>query len=182
MGGGGLAAPQQAELGGTGSQAVLEGKLIAIDPHAKKSKVIKKLGCTKVPLKSQTTPATSALTVGLPQASVDMSKTAKDDDAQVPVEFWDLRILSVLSPLAGSVDAFVETFGKNPLDTVRSWLLRVWRHNITREGLKYFKHQVSPSPSELEGVCECITKAALADWWDWPAGSRIIFPRPNSPT
>jgi len=41
--------------------------------------------------------------------------------------------------------------------------------------LRYLRDCDNPTPSEVDGVRECISKATRADWWDWGGGSRIFF-------
>jgi len=69
-----------------------------------------------------------------------------------------------LSALGDSIQTEISPL---PLDSLRAWLLRVWRRHITKKALAFLRSCTLPSDSEIEGARECILKAARADWWEW---------------
>lgn len=106
---------------------------------------------------------------------IDVSKSAKDDDARIPIEVWDDRIWSAAIHCPARLTRFLNQYAESPLTILRIMFLRLWRRRILREGLAYLRHTAGPSKSVLEGVRECIQKATQADWWEWLGGSRIFF-------
>jgi hypothetical protein len=120
-------------------------------------------------------------------------RAATDDDATVPVHYWDTPFWEGLVALGYSTSE-VHTFkearlgpNKKPLlDVMRVWILRVWRRSVLKSFCAYMRTTRGPawantpafdSDQQHDRVAgrDCIRKAILADFWDWAGGSRLFF-------
>jgi len=114
------------------------------------------------------------------------NKSVKSDDAQVPVHLWDDRVW-VVAHNEDQRSQFEIRFQKCPLSSLRHLLLRVWVRNVSRSLLKFLtdKHGAGwgllrradslELRRDLEAGAECVWRATEADWWEWKAGSRLMF-------
>jgi hypothetical protein len=115
------------------------------------------------------------------RANKRMQAATKADDAEVPTELWDSRIL----PQATS-----EQRCKN-LTPLRNFFLRWWRKNVRCSFLTWFWQQyrncVVGHTLNLKRIFrtkrayrdwvagkDCIRRCSLASWWEWDAGSRPL--------
>ena len=75
-------------------------------------------------------------------------------------------------------------------NVLRKFLICVWRRKVTLSLLRYLKSEWTTTfnsymqghremdngfLNEVDGGCECLNYAALADWWNWKGGSRLFF-------
>jgi hypothetical protein len=105
----------------------------------------------------------------------------KADDAAIPMQLWDERILPALPQQQRS----------KILVPIRNLALRWWRRSVLRDFLRWFKaehkklHKAGSIQVQLilrngsakldwEAGRDCIRRCAEASWWEWDAGSRPL--------
>jgi len=110
-----------------------------------------------------------------------MQAATKADDAEVPTELWDSRILP---------QATLEQRCKI-LSPLRNFFLRWWRKNVMRSFLTWFRQKykncVLGHTLNLKRIFrnktayrdwlagkDCIRRCSWATWWDWDVGSRPL--------
>jgi len=106
----------------------------------------------------------------------------KADDAVVPVELWDSRVLPDMDPEKRTL----------VLIPLQHFFLRWWRKTVRRCFLSWFRNHYKMGEvgstrslklilrnkrlaSDWEAGRDCIRRCILASWWDWDAGSRPLF-------
>jgi hypothetical protein len=98
------------------------------------------------------------------------NKAAKNDDAPVPEYLWD----DVIVP-DGNDDKIAA------LSVIRTFALRWWRKNTTREFLIWLKVKHNACKltvdyrNDVTAGRDCISRCCNASWWEWDAGSRPLF-------
>jgi hypothetical protein len=114
------------------------------------------------------------------------NKSVKADDAHSPIHCWDDRVWG-----GGDYHMarafFSEKHGTCPLNSIRKLLLRRWVRNIRLSLTRYLCHKHgrtwmkgpripgSELERDIESGSDCIWRAVQADWWEWKAGSRLLF-------
>lgn len=109
-------------------------------------------------------------------------KAAKNDDAEIPTGLWDRRLwLSFdLGVWERAVD-FICMRGTNPLDILRyNFLFPLWRRSVWRNWNRYYReHLATDEYADRDADCEaardCLSYVMNSTWWDWKAGSRLLF-------
>jgi hypothetical protein len=129
-----------------------------------------------------------ALSTVIESKIAEFAKSVKADDAAVPIQYWNDRIWDAHLHCSFNKANFEFKYKACPLDTMRVFLLKIWRVRVTRSLLQFLRgmHGVRwPSnPSALKDMevgRECLYHASGADWWEWRAGSTLFFwrwPRP----
>lgn len=107
--------------------------------------------------------------------------TTKADDAGISVELWDQRVLHLINdPLRAQ--RFTSTYGISPMDSLRAFLLRIWRRRVSRSlqrflRLEYGSHWADNPAASRDVVVgrECLSRAMSASWWEWLHGSTPFF-------
>lgn len=114
--------------------------------------------------------------------SMKGDSAAKADDVEANNCIWDDRIWGMSSLWEKRRSALVCQSSRGPLDIIRKGLLVCWRRRLTKEFAGYMQQQHGPlwstSPAaarDREVGRDCICCAAGADWWEWRAGSTILF-------
>jgi hypothetical protein len=110
-------------------------------------------------------------------------RAAKNDDAEIPVEYWDGPFWTALARM-GRQSSFINlarstVIGKDRrpiLDVLRGWLLSLWRVLVW----KSFRHFLKTSPpaersSDISAGWDCLSRVGDATFWDWSSGSRLFF-------
>jgi hypothetical protein len=108
---------------------------------------------------------------------------AKDDDAEIPVAYWDepfwhaLVVLGRKSPFIAAARNSVIGKGQRPiLSVLRGWVLRLWRVSVLRSLLRYLASEdVRDRTSDLVAGRDCLHRVSQADFWEWHGGSRLFF-------
>jgi hypothetical protein len=116
---------------------------------------------------------------------------AKVDNAEVPVDLWNSRILhtspSSLELISMDSQKFVRI-----IDWLRTRALCRWKANILKSFKRYLKITWpndymlylegkrgkllnSQFIKDLEAGKECLKYAAASSWWEWLEGSRLFF-------
>jgi len=98
-------------------------------------------------------------------------KATKNDDAQVPVHLWDEAIVPDGDPLKLAA-----------LNIIRTFALCWWKRRTRREFLEWMAKKY-PSPSKIpveykkdrSAGLDCLSRCANSSWWEWSAGSRLLF-------
>jgi len=114
---------------------------------------------------------------------------AKNDDAEIPVEYWDGPFWTALARM-GRQSSFINlawsaVIGKNRrpiLDVLRGWLLCLWRVSVWKSFRRYLK--TSPPvehSSDISAGRDCLSRVGYATFWDWSGGSRLFFWRCPQP-
>jgi hypothetical protein len=123
---------------------------------------------SKLPRETQILPVTSEVTEppapAEPPPVIETDKVAKNDDARVPVELWDARIWEANIHVPSVAQLFRHSFNKCPLESLRSFFLRVWRKRLTREVTIHLLSNQANLEAESDAIRECIEKATKADW------------------
>ena len=119
-------------------------------------------------------------------------KAAKNDNAEVSILQWGIRLLEHWAEDPGigvRLEEFRQRFQTDALTVIRGAALRRWRHNLFRSFKRYMIQWypepwcVRPAHDELamewhkdvRAMVDCFTRAAGASWWDWDHGSRLFF-------
>eukprot|EP00978_Attheya_sp_CCMP212_P029827 scaffold107351_cov30-Attheya_sp.AAC.1 len=109
-------------------------------------------------------------------------KATKADDAEVPVDLWDDRIVHRVFGVNVSLARKEEI--TNCLNTIRKFALRFWRLKVARDfrtwwidyAKKEKKHgRVVPRRELLDAGVEALRYAAGVSWWQWDSGSAPFF-------
>jgi hypothetical protein len=83
---------------------------------------------------------------------------------------------------ASSLHNFQAKYGREALDTLRSFLLGRWRRRVqcslsrflcVKYGRDWWANPIVTR--DIEAGRDCIQKAANATWWDWSQGSTPFF-------
>jgi hypothetical protein len=110
------------------------------------------------------------------------AKAVKADDAEVPVHLWDQAVF-------GRAPTEMEA---KALDTLRQFLMRVYCHRLWKEIRQHMAQafgnkwatQLAPdgetaahqrAVKEATALREILWRATNNDWFEYPAGSRLIF-------
>lgn len=105
----------------------------------------------------------------------------KADDAEVPVELWDARVLPELSSSQRTAI----------LEPLRKFCLQWWRKNVRRSFIRWFRgkyrkfvvnnslnlkqiYRTKAAWADWVAGRDCVRRCCLASWWDWDAGSRPL--------
>lgn len=120
-------------------------------------------------------------------------KAAKNDDAEIPVSYWDELVWAFWrsDALVGSQAAsFIEQFHCSPLTSLRKLALRYERISLFRSFSRFMRRQYGDhswfeSPEDtstrsewfktMAAARDCLTRANQVDWWDWHGRSRLFF-------
>ena len=111
--------------------------------------------------------------------SVDV-KAAKMDDAAVPVQLWNDRLIDT-HPCPDHVKSVSKPKLFSYLDVIRSFLLRIWMRKLLKSLINYLKITYSDVNNsdeyskDLEAGLDCISYATKCNWWEWLGGSRLFF-------
>lgn len=120
-------------------------------------------------------------------------KAAKNDDADIPVGYWDnlvWRRWSMDEQVQAAASEYIEQHQESPLTALRKLGLRFWWRTLYRSFRRFMQHEYGtshwwlrpPDPQIAEvwsktmaAARDCLTRAAAADWWEWHGGSRLFF-------
>eukprot|EP00978_Attheya_sp_CCMP212_P008743 scaffold20529_cov53-Attheya_sp.AAC.4 len=108
-------------------------------------------------------------------------KATKADDAEVPVDLWDDRIVHRVFGVNVSLARKEEI--TNGLNTIRKFALKFWRLKVARDFRTWWidyaekekKHGRVPRRELLDAGVEALRYAAGALWWQWDSGSAPFF-------
>jgi hypothetical protein len=133
----------------------------------------------------------STLDEGPPEILYGRDKAAKNDDAAIPYGYWDNEILrpwSQDSRVAERLRDFFMSRGSSPMDSFRILALRFWRRMIWKSFRRFIKRRFedwthAPEDEDVrqdwestkEAARDCINRCMKASWWEWSAGSRLLF-------
>jgi len=111
-----------------------------------------------------------------------LSSVAKSDDAGVNKAIWNDRVWIPLRVSESIIQQCTVLLHACPLDIIRAGLLGRWRRGITLDLLLYLRKEHgsrwSTNPLALrdkEVGRQCLHHVAGADWWEWKAGSTLLF-------
>ena len=112
------------------------------------------------------------------------AKAVKADDAEVPVHLWDCAVM-------GRETVEIEA---KALATLRQFLMRVYCRRLWREIRQHMgksfgknwttglvkddgkpRHQHQAAVKEANAMREILWRATNNDWFEYPAGSRLLF-------
>jgi len=122
------------------------------------------------------------------QSSSMRQKAAKDDDASIPLHYWDEPFMSQLLQL-GRPKAFVDQLASTRvagacvvpvLEVLRSFVLCAWRKSVYTSFVRYMRREFGGQwyriPSiDLDVGRDCLVRVTQADFWEWSGGSRLFF-------
>jgi hypothetical protein len=114
-------------------------------------------------------------------------KAAKEDDARVPVELWDNRLVNT-HPIPNHINKRSNFSISKSLEILRKFSLLRWKQNIRKSFISYLKSQwpedyqlflngnrnsnLNPEfIKDLEAGRECISYVMQCSWWEWNGGS-----------
>ena len=113
--------------------------------------------------------------------SHDLAKAVKSDDAQVPVHIWDHQV-------CGREPTMSET---QALGVLRArWMLPAYRRKLTSDCTRFMRNKhgagwrdratvkatkLSDVEADRVAMAEILWRAAENDWFEYSAGSRLIF-------
>ena len=109
-------------------------------------------------------------------------KATKADDAAIPYELWNDRILDNFG-LTSPTD---RARGIHALDWIRHGMLKFWKRRVAKDFWNWWsRSQGSMTDQEKKttiaaGLC-ALRHSALASWWDWDEGSSPFFWRMPDP-
>ena len=125
--------------------------------------------------------------------NVIAEKAVKMDDASVPVNLWNARLISHFPDTTFAQSLSINKVNWS-LDVLRRWLLRRWWKNIfisfktfmTNKWSSQMRFLVNGSSDgseygagdfykDLEAGLDCLHYATMSTWWEWPKGSRLFF-------
>jgi len=118
------------------------------------------------------------------EGEAQFAASTKADDAVAFIDMWNDRIWSGVAASSGHREAFNQKFsGRCPLDSLRAACLARWRKNVLRSFLRYVRRKhgaewevkVPRNHRDLEVGRQCLRHCAGADWWEWRAGSTLLF-------
>jgi hypothetical protein len=110
-------------------------------------------------------------------------RAAKNDDTEIPFEYWDGPFWSALARMGRPVH-FLEsvrglTVGKHQrpiLEVLRDWVLRFWQVSVWKS---LQRHLATLPPSEhsvdMEAGRDYLHRVGEATFWDRAGGSRLAF-------
>jgi hypothetical protein len=118
-------------------------------------------------------------------------KAVKHDDAAVPVEIWDEKLINEY-PIPEKLKGISREIIKSKLSIIRKALIAKWRRLLLNSLLKYLqttwkndytKYMLksernklnSEFVKDLNGGVDCMQYASKSTWWEWPGGSRLFF-------
>jgi hypothetical protein len=96
---------------------------------------------------------------------------------------WDKRVWEVHHKV-GAVKRFCTRYRKDPLDSLRDFLIRRWRRNVLKSLIEYLNDEhgylwregIHPDiEADLVAGRDCMWRAAYATGWEWSVGSRLFF-------
>jgi hypothetical protein len=107
------------------------------------------------------------------------NKATKSDNARVPVELWDDRILEPL----GEISESSRVEATEGLAKIRRVSLRFWRRKVARDFYKWWsKYKLEQAQAGepidmdlLKAGTESLRYAADSSWWSWDQGSAPFF-------
>lgn len=112
----------------------------------------------------------------------EFALSVKADDAAVPVHFWNDRLWEGTQHCSKKRARFETTYKACPLDSLRSFFLRIWRRRVLFSLLRYLREthgtlwaQESSAARDIEVGVECLFRCCGADWWEWKGGSTLFF-------
>jgi hypothetical protein len=129
------------------------------------------------------------------KASGDVDvKAAKMDNAVVPVEIWNNRLLSTY-PVQEVVTNKNRKKLDEALDIFRKFMLKVWKRRICSSFIHYINETwpnyqmvrcqlkalnnnnevFDEMYKDLEAGRDCIMYVTKCNWWEWLGGSRLFF-------
>jgi len=127
----------------------------------------------------------------LPELLYGRDKAAKNDDAAVNVGYWDDEIVKpwIRDPgFTRRVRAHLASKGVLPMEAFRKLALRTWRRNVWRSFRRYMRQRSDDWTSlpddpgavhdwklTMEGARDCLVRCMGASWWEWMAGSHLLF-------
>jgi hypothetical protein len=118
------------------------------------------------------------------EGEAQFATSTSADDAVAFVDMWNDRIWSGATFSSGHREAFNQKFGgRCPLDSLRVACLERWRKNVLRSFLRYVWHKhgtewevmVPRNHLDLKVGQRCLQHCTGADWWEWRAGSTLLF-------
>jgi hypothetical protein len=116
-----------------------------------------------------------------PELPLAYQKAEKVDDVCVPVHLWDDKVWALTHDEIARRE-FETKFGRCPLEPMRQFLLRRWSRSLCVSLIRYlrkaFRLRWWKNPAgkaDVEAGRECVWRSMEADWWSWPAGTRIYF-------
>jgi hypothetical protein len=133
-----------------------------------------------------------------PQTGPDMNlvfsrnKAAKNDDASVNVDYWDLEVASLWksdSHYQARLQLFLGAYGgAAPMGSIRKLALRVWRRYVWKSLRRHLCRMYdinwedrrsdfisSDLETTLTATRDCISRCMHAEWWEWTQGSCLMF-------
>jgi hypothetical protein len=119
------------------------------------------------------------------------NKAAKNDDAEINYDYWDLPLVSPWaenSEFRARLDLFKAKHGVLPMTFIRKLGLRVWKRNVWKSLRRFLRRshstdwpsrrddfQDSDLEANLTAARDCIHRCMHLDWWEWSSGSRLLF-------
>jgi len=104
--------------------------------------------------------------------------STKSDEAKAHTRLWDQRVLSFSQLPLERLNRFEVGFGISSLDSIRAFLLRVWRRRVCLSLLQYLREIINSGHSiqqDLTVERDALLKVAQATWWEWPGGFTPFF-------
>ena len=119
-------------------------------------------------------------------------KAAKMDDASVPVNLWNNRLISTYPGTLLTTKVTRQKLEWS-LNILRKYLIGAWSKRVYKSLLKYLeltwptelslltcgfgkKIDVNhPFWKDLDAGLDCLMYASKTTWWEWPGGSRLFF-------
>jgi hypothetical protein len=118
-------------------------------------------------------------------------KAAKGDDARIPVELWNKRLIKN-HPFSDQIPSLSDEKLNDHLTFIRQLALKRWKINVRKSFIKYLNMNWSEQyakylkgsrsnnlDSEFEKDLiagrECLSYVMECNWWEWSAGSRLLF-------
>jgi hypothetical protein len=157
------------QLGGVGKDSGLEGS--AMHSHAEIQEVFTSIQTPEPELQM----VESSEYLG-------RERSAKNDDAEIPIHLWDDPFWEELPHLNRDQCEFVVVRQQRARSTdgLRKWLLRVWRRSVFLSFCKYMRHTygdtwVGLNNEDMAAGRDCLQRTASADFWEWHGGSRLYF-------
>ena len=103
----------------------------------------------------------------------DIAKAVKNDDAEVPVEIWNQAVCR----------GEVSDQQARALDILRVFMLRIYRRRLRKEVCQYLSSKLGrgwvskkgTGSDEVRAMREIMWRASENDWFDYSAGSRLMY-------
>jgi hypothetical protein len=117
------------------------------------------------------------------QIDAEHLTATKADGALAHTDIWNVRIWRKWTQAKVKAEVYVLEHGQDPLDTLRAWLLRMWRRNVLASYRTYMLKEYGSAwscprdcnRSDLIVGRSCIRHVANASWWEWDGGSTLLF-------